>query len=86
MSEFHPAAVANFVVTILSVNGNKITVKQLPLTGEFAITNKADVQKYIDKNADLVAAVVTYDDPTEGSVKYAPYQLTVNGVTQPGGS
>src|SRR5919108_4808260 len=48
MSEFHPAAVANFIVTLLSVNGDMITLKQLPLTGEFAITNPADVQKYID--------------------------------------
>jgi Immune inhibitor A peptidase M6 len=85
MSEFHPAAVANFIVTLLSVNGSMITLKQLPLTGEFAITNPADVQKYIDKNAGLVVAIVTYDDPSETSVKYAPYQLRVNGVVQPGG-
>jgi hypothetical protein len=70
----------------MSVNGKKITLKQLSLTGEFAITNKANVQKYIDKNADLVAAIVTYDDPSETSVKDAPYQLTVNGVVQPGAS
>jgi hypothetical protein len=62
------------------------SLKQLPLTGEFAIPNPADVQKYIDKNASLVAAIVTYDDPSETSVKYAPYQLTVNGVVQPGGA
>jgi hypothetical protein len=86
MSEFHPAAVANFVVTLMSVNGNKITLKQFPLTGEFAVTNKANVQKFIDKNAELVAAIVTYDDPSETSVKDAPYRLTVNGVLQPGGS
>ena len=86
MSEFHPATVSNFFVTIMSVNGNKITLKQLPLTGEFAVTNKANVQKYIDKGADFVAAIVTYDDPSETSVKYAPYQLTVNGVLQPGGA
>jgi len=70
----------------MSVNGNKITLKQLPLTGDFAVTNKANVQKYIDKNADLVAAIVTYDDPSETSDQNAPYQLTVNGVVQPGGS
>jgi hypothetical protein len=31
MSEFHPAAVANFIVTLLSANGDVITLKQLPL-------------------------------------------------------
>jgi hypothetical protein len=78
--------VANFVVTIMSVNGNKITLNQLPLNTDFAVTNKANVQKYIDKNADFVAAIVTYADPSETAGKYAPYQLTVNGVVQPGGA
>ena len=69
----------------MSVNGNKITLKQLPLDSDFAVANKANVQKSIDKNADFVAAIVTYDDPTETSDQYAAYQLTVNGVVQPGG-
>jgi len=85
-TQVHPGSVANFVVTIMSVNGNKITLTQLPLNGDFAVKNKADLQKYIDKNADLVAAIVTYDDPPETSEQYAPYQLTVNGVVQPGGA
>ena len=85
-TQVHASAVSNFVVTIMSVNGNKITLKQLPLNTDFAVRNKANVQKYIDKNADLVAAIVTYDDPAETSDQYAPYQLTVNGVVQPGGA
>jgi Immune inhibitor A-like, MAM domain len=32
-----------------------------------------------------VVAVVAYDEPTEQVNQYAPYTLTVNGVTQPGG-
>jgi hypothetical protein len=32
-----------------------------------------------------VAAIVTYDEPTESITDYAPYTLKVNGVTQPGG-
>jgi hypothetical protein len=43
------------------------------------------VQKYVDRKADFVAAVVFYDDPSETSTQYAPYRLAVNGVTQPGG-
>jgi hypothetical protein len=39
----------------------------------------------VDKNADFFAAVVFYDDPSETSTHYAPYRLSVNGVTQPGG-
>ncbi len=34
---------------------------------------------------DVVAAVVTYEEPTEGKPGYAPYVLRVNGVVQPGG-
>ena len=79
--------VADFTVTILSIDRakGKITVKRLPLTGDFAVKNKANVQKYIDKNADFVGAIVFYDDPSETSTDYARYRLTVNGVTQPGG-
>lgn len=47
---------------------------------------KSKVEKYIDRKADFVAAIVFYDDPAETSLQYAPYTLTVNGVTQPGGS
>ena len=57
----------------------------LPLIGTFAVQGKANVQKYIEKNADFVAAIVFYDDPSETSTDYARYRLTVNGVTQPGG-
>jgi hypothetical protein len=36
-------------------------------------------------DADVVAAIVTYDEPTETITQYAPYSLAVNGVVQPGG-
>ena len=86
-TQVRPNTVAGFTVTILSIETakGKITVKRLPLTGDFAVHGKANVQKYIEKNADLVAAIVFYDDPTERSTDYARYRLTVNGVTQPGG-
>jgi hypothetical protein len=85
MTQYHPNTVANFNVTLMSVAGDKITLKQLPLNSEFAVTGKANVQKYIDKKADLVAAIITYDDPTEKATKYAHYSFSVNGVVQQGG-
>jgi hypothetical protein len=86
-TEVRPNTVAGFSVTILSIDSGKgkLTVKRLPLTGDFALSGKANVQKYIDKNADLVGAIVFYDDPAETSDDYARYRLQVNGVTQPGG-
>jgi hypothetical protein len=35
--------------------------------------------------ADTVSAIVTYHDDTELVTQYAPYVLSVNTVTQPGG-
>ena len=88
ISETRPTAVSNFTVTLLSIDSKskKITINRFPLTGEFAISGNANVQKYIDKKADFVGAVVTYNDPGESATQYAPYQLTVNGVVQPGGA
>ena len=77
--------VTGYTVQILSIAGNKITVKRIPLTSGFALSGNANVQKYIDKNADFVGAIVMYEDPSESSDQYAPYRLTVNGVVQPGG-
>ena len=35
---------------------------------------------------DVVSAIVTYDDPSEQSIQYAPYRLVVHPAgTQPGG-
>jgi hypothetical protein len=86
-TQVRPNPVAGFTVTILSIDQakGKITVSRLPLTGDFEVKNKANVQKYIDKNADFVGAIVFYDDAAETSTDYARYRLTVNGVTQPGG-
>jgi hypothetical protein len=84
-TQVRPVSVSNYTVQIVSVAGNKITVKRLPLTGTFSVSGSANVQKYIDKKADFVGAIVMYEDPSESSDQYAPYRLTVNGVVQPGG-
>ncbi|HSC92258.1 MAG TPA: hypothetical protein VLB86_11440 [Gaiellaceae bacterium] len=84
-SEVRPDTVAGFTVRIVSIDGDKITVRELPLTSGFSVHGQADVQKYVDSKAGFVAAVVFYDDPDETSTNYARYRLTVNGVVQPGG-
>jgi hypothetical protein len=63
----------------------KVTIKRVPLTADFSIAGKARVSKFIDRRADFVGAVITYDDPTETITQYAPYSLMINGVSQPGG-
>jgi hypothetical protein len=87
-TETRPNPVSGYTVRIISMktgNKNRIKVRELQLTGDFNLRGKAKVRKYVDKNADFVAAVVFYDDPTETSTQYAPYRLSINGVTQPGG-
>jgi hypothetical protein len=87
-TETRPNPVSGYTVRIISMRENtrgKIKVRELTLTGNFELKGKAKVWKYVDRQADFVAAVVTYDDPSETATQYAPYRLTVNGVTQPGG-
>ncbi|MGH3131336.1 MAG: peptidase M6, partial [Gaiellaceae bacterium] len=85
-TEVRPNTVAGFTVYLISQRGNRILVRQLKLDNAFAVQGFAHIQKYVDRRADFVAAIVFYDDPSERSTQYAPYQLTVNGVVQPGGS
>ena len=39
----------------------------------------------LGRDAETVAMLVMYDEPTESIARYAPYSLKVNGVLQPGG-
>lgn len=43
------------------------------------------LRRMLDSRYDVVAALVTYDEPTESIGRYAPYTLRANGVVQPGG-
>ena len=58
----------------------------VPVDGTFhgSLSGPA-VADAIGTTADVVAAIVTYHDGTQLVTQYAPYELTVNGVTQPGG-
>jgi hypothetical protein len=87
-TEVHPNTVSGFTVYIVSQRTGKdrITVKQLKLDNAFAVKGFSFINRYVDRQADWVGAIVFYDDPSETSTQYAPYQLTVNGVVQPGGA
>jgi hypothetical protein len=61
-------------------------VGSIPLSASFAASlKKGRLEKLIGEKADVVAALVMYDEPTESINQYARYTLKVNGVTQPGG-
>jgi hypothetical protein len=59
---------------------------QVPLADGFsAALSGGRLRRMLGDEVDLVGALVMYDEPTEGITRYAPYQLRVNGVLQPGG-
>jgi hypothetical protein len=61
-------------------------VFNLPIDASFhGELTGADVAAAIGSTANVVSAIVTYHDGTELVAQYAPYTLSVNGVTQPGG-
>jgi hypothetical protein len=58
----------------------------VPLGSDFTGTlDKGKLRRIIGDDADVVGAIVTYDEPTESIEKYAHYALHVSGVLQPGG-
>jgi hypothetical protein len=59
----------------------------LQLNGGLAVDLDAEALKALfDPRVDVVAAIVTYDDPTESLARPGRYTLTINGVAQPGGT
>jgi hypothetical protein len=89
ITQAHPVTVAGFTVQLLSYTDDH-TVAMLgtiPLNSDFDGTLSGPaLDAVIGTTAQTVAALVTYDDPSELQFKYAPYVLQVDGVTQPGGS
>ncbi|MGZ8687146.1 MAG: peptidase M6 [Gaiellaceae bacterium] len=76
----------------ISVRGREITlpfpvwIATIPVDGDFkAALDRIAVIKAIGLLSNTVALIVTYDDPSETSRKYARYELRVNGVLQAGG-
>lgn len=79
---------AGFTVYIVSTrtDPDRIRVEQVRLDDSLASTPFAFIGRYVDPRAEFVGAIVFHDDPSETNAQYAPYQLTVNSVVQPGGS
>ena len=75
------------LVSYASAGGGTAYVKRVVIQGGRSWSaNGAKLQRFLGGSNDVVAAIVTYNDRTEKIAQYAPYTLTVNGVTQPGGS
>ncbi|HZJ51769.1 MAG TPA: peptidase M6 [Actinomycetota bacterium] len=89
-TQVRPKQVAGFTVQLVAYNDahGQAWISEVPLDDAFAGTlDAAGVNDAVGGQAQTVAALVTYDEPTEllSPPQYARYSLTVNGVKQPGG-
>jgi len=89
-TQVRPKIVAGFTVQLVAYNDahGQAWIAEVSLDDAFAATlDAAAVTDAVGGQAETVAAIVTYDEPTEllSPPQYARYSLTVNGVKQPGG-
>jgi hypothetical protein len=87
-TETNPIEVAGFTVQLVGYSTDKkqVVVSRVPLGADFtANLSGGALQRLLGNQTDVVAALVTYDEPTETVEKYARYELKVNGTLQPGG-
>jgi immune inhibitor InhA-like protein len=84
-TQINPLEVANWNVKLVGIRDGKVpTVLQVEFDGKREIS--LDRRELVAAAPfDKVVAIVATDDPTELVQQFAPYTLTVNGVTQPGG-
>jgi hypothetical protein len=92
ITEIDPVEVSGFTVQLIGYSSTKphvAFIHRLKLNSHFAghIRGTA-LRQLLSKDYDVVAAIVTYDEPTELIGQYAPYRLWVaaDSVQQPGGS
>jgi hypothetical protein len=92
ISQVNPPTVAGWTVQLVAYSDpagpgkGKASITRIPLGDDFtgSLSGK-QLGKAVEKKANVVAAIVTYDDPSETSNQFAHFTLTVNGVTQRGG-
>jgi len=88
-TEIQPVKVAGWTIQLVgyrSDNTAPAVLGSVPVAADFtASLDKGKLRRIIGDEADVVAALVTYDEPTESIEKYPRYELKVNGTLQPGG-
>ena len=88
-TEFNPVEVEGYTVQLLSyTEGGGDAFLFHPPAGRLVPrgADRSGRGDAIGTDNDVVAAIVTYHDGTQLVSQYAPYELTVNGELQPGGS
>ncbi|MDP9491297.1 MAG: immune inhibitor A [Actinomycetota bacterium] len=88
-SQVRPTAVNGFTVQLIAYSerghGRPIRLR-IPLNSRHdSFVPGWALRRLLDHRADVVGALVMYDEPTELVTGSAPYALRINGVLQPGG-
>jgi bacillopeptidase F (M6 metalloprotease family) len=87
-SEISPF-VPGYTVQLVSIGQKRhdgVTLARLELeNGRSASLDGRALRRLVGRDAGFVAAIVTFDEPSESISRNAPYALTANGVLQPGG-
>jgi hypothetical protein len=86
-TELNPIAVSGFTVQLV---GYPSSGRGPVIVWPIGVNNDFDARLTVPPalriaGVDVVAVIVTYNEPTEQLRQYAPYALRVNGVLQPGG-
>lgn len=102
LTQYNPIEVDGWTVQLLRYTKNHKTtahrghtgtsrgdayISSLPLGAGFeGQVNKKWIRDHLGTGSGVIAAIVTYWDSTGAVQQYAPYELEVNGETQPGGA
>jgi Immune inhibitor A peptidase M6 len=87
-TQVNPVEVAGFTIQLVGYSADKkqVIVSRVPVGADLtADLSRGALQRLVGNHTDVVAALVSFDEPTEAVEKYAQYQLRVNGTLQPGG-
>jgi hypothetical protein len=84
-SSLRPTPVSGFTVQLVSYDEGNAEAGRWILLDNGNSFERTREELALPAGHEVVAALVMYDEPTESLTSYAPYELRVNGVTQPGG-
>jgi hypothetical protein len=82
--------IAGYTLQLISIgakHGKRATLVQVPLKSgrTYSLSARNLFKALLGRDAETVAMLVMYDEPTESIARYAPYSLKINGILQPGG-
>jgi hypothetical protein len=82
--------ISGYTLQLISIgarHGRQATLVQVPVKSgrTYSLDARFLFRLLLGRDAETVAMLVMYDEPTESIARYAPYTLKVNGVLQPGG-